>query len=133
LSFIAAPTNTFRGSTTVALLVGIVIAAGPFPWLFQTFFALINVVTFAAFVIDKGRAERGEWRISEAKLHLLTVAGGLIGAQLGRAIARHKTRKLSFDLVFFLGFGVWVTIFALYCTHPSTQAFDIPHTAAGRR
>lgn len=56
----------------------------------------INLVTFAAFGIDKSRAETGGYRLSEDMLVGLVVMGGLGGALAGRAIFRHKTRKRSF-------------------------------------
>ncbi len=56
----------------------------------------VNIFTAAAFGIDKARAARGEWRISEANLLLLAFFGGTVGAYSGRALFRHKTRKQPF-------------------------------------
>ena len=56
----------------------------------------INVLAFAAFGIDKARAERGAWRISEGTLLRLAFFGGTPGAYAGRALFRHKTRKQPF-------------------------------------
>lgn len=56
----------------------------------------VNVVAFAAFGIDKYKAKRGLWRISEATLLLLAVVGGSIGALLGMRIWRHKTQHAKF-------------------------------------
>lgn len=56
----------------------------------------INFVTFAAFGIDKARAESGGWRVREDTLLTFVTAGGLLGALTGRAAFRHKTRKKSF-------------------------------------
>jgi uncharacterized membrane protein YsdA (DUF1294 family) len=54
---------------------------------------IINVWTFMLFGIDKMKAERGSWRVSEASLLSAAFLGGTIGAYAGRAIFRHKTRK----------------------------------------
>ena len=56
----------------------------------------MNVVSFAAFGIDKYKAKRGLWRISEATLLLLAVVGGSIGALMGMRIWRHKTQHAKF-------------------------------------
>jgi uncharacterized membrane protein YsdA (DUF1294 family) len=57
----------------------------------------VNFLTFAAFGIDKARAEAGAWRISEAALLQLAFLGGTPGAYAGRALFRHKTRKQPFS------------------------------------
>ena len=56
----------------------------------------VNVVAFAAFGIDKYKAKRGLWRISEATLLLLAVVGGSIGALMGMRIWHHKTQHAKF-------------------------------------
>lgn len=56
----------------------------------------INFAAFAAFGLDKARAEAGAWRIRESTLHSLAFFGGLPGAYAGRAAFRHKTRKKDF-------------------------------------
>ena len=67
-------------------------------WLILWFYLLtVNGGAFAAFGIDKGRALRGEWRISEQNLLFLALIGGIAGAYLGRWYFRHKTRKASFS------------------------------------
>ena len=58
---------------------------------------VMNFLAFAAFGIDKARAERGDWRISEGTLLRLAFFGGTLGAYAGRAIFRHKTRKQPFS------------------------------------
>ena len=57
----------------------------------------MNFAAFAAFGIDKARAERGAWRISEGALLNLAFFGGTVGAYSGRAVFRHKTRKQPFS------------------------------------
>lgn len=56
----------------------------------------INFCAFAAFGIDKARAEAGAWRVSESALLNLALIGGTPGAYAGRALFRHKTRKQPF-------------------------------------
>ncbi len=57
----------------------------------------MNFLAFAAFGIDKARAEAGAWRISEETLLWLAFLGGIGGAYAGRALFRHKTRKQPFS------------------------------------
>ena len=57
---------------------------------------VLNVVSFALFGIDKRRANRGAWRISEATLIGSGAICGTVGAWLGVYVFRHKTRKRSF-------------------------------------
>lgn len=58
--------------------------------------ALINIIAFAAFGIDKRFAEVGSRRIPEATLLQLSLFGGSLGAYAGRHVFRHKTRKEPF-------------------------------------
>lgn len=57
---------------------------------------LINLAGFAAMGIDKRRAQKGRWRIPEASLFALALAGGAFGATLGMRLFRHKTRHWYF-------------------------------------
>ena len=57
----------------------------------------INFLAFAAFGIDKARAEAGSWRIRESTLLWLALLGGTLGAYAGRGLFRHKTRKQPFN------------------------------------
>lgn len=56
----------------------------------------INIVTFAAFGIDKWKAINGRWRISEARLMSLSAVGGSLGGILGMYFFRHKTKHIKF-------------------------------------
>ena len=47
---------------------------------------VINIVTFLVYDIDKWKAKKGSWRISEATLLILAAIGGSIGALLGMKI-----------------------------------------------
>lgn len=61
---------------------------------------LASAVAFAAMWRDKRAAERGARRTPEATLHLIEVAGGWPGSLVGQRLFRHKTRKLSYQAVF---------------------------------
>lgn len=59
-----------------------------------------SVFAFFAYRSDKRSAEAGEWRVPEATLHLIALLGGWPGAFLAQRAFRHKTSKLSFQVVF---------------------------------
>ena len=59
--------------------------------------ALVNLLTLMLFGLDKIRAEDGTWRVSEGTLLTWAFFGGTIGADAGRAVFRHKTRKQPFS------------------------------------
>ena len=56
----------------------------------------VNVVTFLVYGIDKFKAKRGKWRISEFALLILAIIGGSIGAWLGMKVWHHKTMHKKF-------------------------------------
>ena len=56
----------------------------------------INAVTFIMYGIDKYKAKKAKWRISEATLLLLAVLGGSIGAWMGMTVWHHKTMHKKF-------------------------------------
>ena len=60
------------------------------------YLVIINIVTFVVYGIDKWKAKRGNWRISEATLLMLAAIGGTIGALLGMKVWQHKTMHLKF-------------------------------------
>ncbi len=78
-----------------------------------TALAVMNFLAFAAFGIDKARAEQGAWRIREETLLQLAFFGGTLGAYAGRAVFRHKTRKQPFcgRLHFIAGLQLCVAVF----------------------
>ena len=61
---------------------------------------VMSVLCFAAYGLDKRRAANGSRRIPEQTLHILALLGGWPGALLGQRQFRHKTKKLSFLIVF---------------------------------
>ena len=56
----------------------------------------VNITSFLLYGIDKYKAKKGRWRISEATLLLMAVIGGSIGAWVGMRIWHHKTMHKNF-------------------------------------
>ena len=56
----------------------------------------INIVSFFLYGIDKYKAKKNQWRISEATLLTMAAIGGSIGAWVGMRIWHHKTMHKKF-------------------------------------
>lgn len=65
-------------------------------------YGLGSLVAFALYMHDKRSALRSGWRTPEARLHFIEALGGWPGALIAQQLMRHKTRKLSFQAVFWL-------------------------------
>ncbi len=65
---------------------------------FLLYLLLVNAAAFLLMLVDKRRAQRNMWRISEATLLWSAALGGSLGALLGMYTFRHKTRHLKFTL-----------------------------------
>ena len=63
---------------------------------FLAWLAFINLFAIIIFGIDKRRAIKGRWRISEATLLSVALVGGGFGALAGMKLFRHKTQKAKF-------------------------------------
>ncbi len=76
----------------------------------------LNLITFIIYGIDKFKAKKAKWRISEATLILLAVIGGSFGAWLGLQVWRHKTqhKKFFIGIPMILTLQVIATIYILY-------------------
>lgn len=56
----------------------------------------VNSLTFLLYGIDKYKAKKGRWRISEATLLTMAAIGGSIGACAGMRTWHHKTMHKKF-------------------------------------
>ena len=56
----------------------------------------INIITFFIYGIDKLKAKKGKWRITESTLLLLAIIYGSIGAWFGIKVWHHKTLHKKF-------------------------------------
>ena len=75
---------------------------------------LWNVITFAMYGLDKQKAKKNKWRISEAALIACAFLMGGSGALLGMKMFRHKTQHLKFKLLVPLAVIVNIAIVAGY-------------------
>ncbi len=65
-------------------------------------YLVASLLAFGLYLHDKRRAQHRGWRTPEARLHLVELFGGWPGALIAQQTFRHKTRKLSFQIVFWL-------------------------------
>ncbi len=63
---------------------------------FLIWLLIANIAAFALMGIDKSKARRHVWRISEKTLFMSAAVGGSIGAIAGMYFFRHKTKHWYF-------------------------------------
>ena len=75
----------------------------------------VNITSFLLCGIDKYKAKKGRWRISEATLLLMAVIGGSIGAWVGMRIWHHKTmhKKFKYGIPVIIIFQVALAVYLL--------------------
>ncbi len=71
------------------------------PWMLGAYLAT-SLATLALYGYDKRQARLQGQRIPERCLHLFELCGGWPGALLAQQLWRHKTRKLTYQAVFWL-------------------------------
>ena len=117
-SGVAAPTQPARRSsanpymlyTIVAVAIVAVIGGALFLlfgwyWLLDYLIA-INIAAFALYGYDKNAAQNSRLRVPERVLHGVELFGGTPGAFIAQRVFHHKTRKVSYRIVFWLIFAI---------------------------
>ena len=74
------------------------------PLFTSVIYVVLSLVTFLAYAKDKSAAQNGTWRVSEGTLHTLSLFSGWPGAIIAQQLFRHKTKKTSFRIPF------WITV-----------------------
>ena len=67
-------------------------------------YPFMSFIAFVAYAKDKHAAQNEKWRISENTLHILSILGGWPGAKLAQSFLRHKSKKISFRIIY------WITV-----------------------
>jgi uncharacterized membrane protein YsdA (DUF1294 family) len=94
----------------LAIAIGILFLAGIYalvhrgmlPLGILVLYLAASVIAAAAYGMDKSAAQSDRWRTAERTLHLLALVGGWPGALIAQRMFRHKSRKPSFQVGFFL-------------------------------
>jgi uncharacterized membrane protein YsdA (DUF1294 family) len=63
---------------------------------FVFFLLVMNLVGFIIMGVDKSKARKRQYRISERTLWMMAVFGGSVGVTAGMLYFRHKTKHLQF-------------------------------------
>ena len=83
------------GGSVSVLLTGV----SPLPLLA---YGVASLLAFGLYRYDKQQAKAGQWRTPEKILHGVELLGGWPGALVAQQMFRHKTRKWSYQLLFWL-------------------------------
>ena len=78
--------------------------------LIAVYLIIMSVTGYVAMGIDKRRAIKKGWRISERTLLLIALLGGGIGSFLGMRMFRHKTKHLKFNIILPLSAALYTVI-----------------------
>jgi len=70
--------------------------------LIAAYYAVVSVIAYVVYAIDKKAAIKQRQRVSEKSLHLLSLVGGWPGAWIAQQRLRHKTQKTAFKVVYWL-------------------------------
>lgn len=81
-------------------MMGSVTLLGGPPYLLTAWLFVWSLILFFTMALDKHRAIKGARRVPEKRLFLLALLGGGIGGFFGMYAFRHKTKHLSFILLF---------------------------------
>ena len=83
-------------------------------YLITGYLICINLAGLASMGLDKKKAIRHQWRISEATLFLIALMGGSLGSIVGMQLFRHKTRHWYFvwgmPVIFFIELALLLKI-----------------------
>mgnify|MGYP000140324084 CR=1 FL=1 len=74
------------------------------PFFIIILYLFMSIITYVAYSSDKSYAITQKYRVPENTLHILSLLGGWIGALIAQQRFRHKTKKISFKIVF------WITV-----------------------
>ena len=104
------PSTSSSGKGKVALILAVgflVFVAGAvfahqLPVAVLGLYLVASVVAFMAYALDKSAARNDRWRTAEDTLHLFALLGGWPGALAAQRLLHHKSRKPSFQIVFWL-------------------------------
>jgi uncharacterized membrane protein YsdA (DUF1294 family)/cold shock CspA family protein len=108
----AIPSPANRGAPIAILLsatfffaLGGSVLANRIPLIVLVVYLILSLITFVVYGQDKEAAKTRQWRTAESLLQFLSLIGGWPGALVAQQVLRHKTRKESFQTVF------WAVVF----------------------
>jgi len=84
---------------------------------------LASILAFVAYALDKSAARNDRWRIAESTLHFVALVGGWPGALVAQRLLRHKSKKQSFQMVFWATVVLNCVALAWLFSSPGAEAF----------
>ena len=81
---------------------------------FIYYLVVINLITFLSYGVDKYKAKKQKWRISEQVLIGLAAIGGFVGAFAGMQAFRHKTKHMNFVIGVPVIAVIWILALGYY-------------------
>ena len=74
-------------------------------------YVLMSLLTFFMYWLDKSAARKNKWRTKESTLQLMALIGGWPGAIWGQQLFRHKTKKATFQVAFWVVITINIGVF----------------------
>ena len=79
---------------------------------FLIYTGVISLISMIVTVSDKAKSRKGQWRVPEKTLLILSALGGSLAMYITMQIIRHKTRHIKFMLgipiiMFFQAIVIW--------------------------
>jgi uncharacterized membrane protein YsdA (DUF1294 family)/cold shock CspA family protein len=105
VAFAGAPRGTAMAAAAALLFFTFIGASVVFrllPVAVLIIYVVVSCLAFAFYGFDKSAAKNDRWRIPESRLHMLGLLGGWPGALVAQRLFRHKSRKPSFQLLFWI-------------------------------
>lgn len=78
---------------------------------------LVNAAGFLSMLVDKYKAKKNLWRISEKTLIGIAVLGGSVGSLAGMYTVRHKTKHPKFTIGIPVILAIQILVFLVVLTY----------------
>jgi len=115
----------YAAASTFLILTGILFLAGKLPLEIPMLYLVASALAFLTYWKDKAAARAERWRTPENTLHFLGVIGGWPGALIAQRLLRHKSRKASFQVIFWLSVLANIGVLALLLTPDGMAEYNI--------
>jgi uncharacterized membrane protein YsdA (DUF1294 family)/cold shock CspA family protein len=116
-------------ATILAPFIGAALVFNRYPYLLLIAL-LVSVITFYLFRWDKRQAQINGRRVAEFQLHLWELMGGWPGSLLAQRLYRHKIRKRSYQVKYWLMVSLHVCLYLEMAWHQSQWLYQIPGAQA---
>lgn len=104
----------YAGMAVFIIVLLVLVALKKLPAVWLMYYLVINSIAYTMYWHDKRAAQKRQWRVSEKALLTVSVLGGWMGAWQAQQQFRHKTKKVSFKVQFYIavlvnmGVVLWV-------------------------